>query len=239
VKRSIAWPPLFQFIQVDTLAICEGIRDSKYFPFAKKSAIAKEHITPKNCKTFRHKDCELILTSGSKCSACKKLAQNLWKMTKSSNSIFINIKHLRTPQKRNRITRLKLEKYRISKRLHRLQIKAMDMTEHGGCTDTTINADMAIIMEELNTNISKDSLGDFERIFWEQQLKAAQVKGPSGMRWHPLMIRWAVGLKSLSTSAYEAMGQVIKLPSARTLRDYTHWYKAEPGRWHAVHYILS
>jgi hypothetical protein len=43
------------------------------------------------------------------------------------------------------------------------------------------------------------------------------------------MIRWAVGLKSLSTSAYEAMGQVIKLPSARTLRDYTHWYKAEPG----------
>jgi hypothetical protein len=69
-------------IKVDTLAICEGIRDSKYFPFAKKSAIAKEHITPKNCKTFRHKDCELILTSGSKCSACKKLAQNLWKMTK-------------------------------------------------------------------------------------------------------------------------------------------------------------
>ena len=89
----------------------------------------------------------------------------------ASNSIFINIKHLRTPQKRNRITRLKLEKYRISKRLHRLQIKAMDMTEHGGCTDTTINADMAIIMEELNTNISKDSLGDFERIFWEQQVQ--------------------------------------------------------------------
>jgi hypothetical protein len=45
------------------------------------------------------------------------------------------------------------------------------MTEHGGCTDTTINADMAIIMEELNTNISKDSLGDFERIFWEQQVQ--------------------------------------------------------------------
>lgn len=61
------------------------------------------------------------------------------------------------------------------------------------------------------------------------QRKAMQVNGPKGMRWHPLMIKWCVYLKSLSAAAYVTLTDVLRLPSTRTLRDYTHWMSAEPG----------
>ena len=55
------------------------------------------------------------------------------------------------------------------------------------------------------------------------------LKGKQGMRWHPLMIKWCLYLKSLSTTAYETLQDVVQLPSTRTLRDYTHWMTAKPG----------
>ncbi len=51
------------------------------------------------------------------------------------------------------------------------------------------------------------------------------------MRWHPYMIRFALNLKYLSTSAYKAarLSGVINLPSERTLSDYTHWSSPHSG----------
>lgn len=49
------------------------------------------------------------------------------------------------------------------------------------------------------------------------------------MRWHPLLIRFALSIKYSSTSAYNTLGHFFMLPSMRLLRDYTHWMKFEPG----------
>lgn len=51
------------------------------------------------------------------------------------------------------------------------------------------------------------------------------------MRWHPLMIRWCLYIHYCSSGAYESLRQsgVLKLPSQRTLRDYTHHTEAAPG----------
>ena len=51
------------------------------------------------------------------------------------------------------------------------------------------------------------------------------------MRWHPYMIRLALNLKYLSTSAYKAarLSGAIMLPSERTLPDYTHWTTPHSG----------
>jgi len=45
------------------------------------------------------------------------------------------------------------------------------------------------------------------------------------------MVRWCLYLRHLSSSAYESLREtgVIKLPSQRTLRDYTHHTKATVG----------
>ena len=58
-----------------------------------------------------------------------------------------------------------------------------------------------------------------------------QLKDARQMRWHPMMIKWCMNLRMLSSSCYDALRstRVLKLPSERTLQDYTHIVKAKPG----------
>ena len=65
----------------------------------------------------------------------------------------------------------------------------------------------------------------FAHVFWLEQTKNLQSV-PNGRRWHPLMIKWCIYLHHLSSSAYELLcrSDSIVLPSARTLRDYTHYF---------------
>lgn len=51
------------------------------------------------------------------------------------------------------------------------------------------------------------------------------------MKWHPLMIRWCIYLRHLSSRAYDTLrvSGVIQLPSQRTLRDYTYYTEAKHG----------
>ena len=71
----------------------------------------------------------------------------------------------------------------------------------------------------------------FKRLFWEQQRKALQVKNSKSIKWHPLMIKWCLYLRHLSGRAYETLREsgAIRLPSQRTLRDYTHCVSSTAG----------
>ena len=57
------------------------------------------------------------------------------------------------------------------------------------------------------------------------------IKDARQMRWHPMMIKWCMNLQMLSSSCYNTLRStgVLKLPSERTLRDYTHVIKAKSG----------
>ena len=71
----------------------------------------------------------------------------------------------------------------------------------------------------------------FQRLFWEQQLKFHKLKGKTGMKWHPMMIKWCLYMRSKSAKAYDAMKEAgfISLPRSRTLFDYSHCTKALTG----------
>ena len=69
----------------------------------------------------------------------------------------------------------------------------------------------------------------FLRLFWDQQLMAMKTKERRQVRWHPMIIKWCLKLKFLSSRAYGALRSVLTLPSERTLRDYTHWIDSSPG----------
>lgn len=66
--------------------------------------------------------------------------------------------------------------------------------------------------------------------FWEEQQKAFSRK-PEGMRWHPMMVKFAILLHSQSPSAYRSLREigVLKLPSESTLRDYTNYVHPRAG----------
>jgi hypothetical protein len=104
------------------------------------------------------------------------------------------------------------------------------MTEHSGVrVDSDLQSDLSTIVNEATPSVlMQHQQGSFERIFWEQQVKALSLKNSRSMKWHPLMIRWCIYLRHVSSSAYETIRSIIKLPSQRTLRDYTYYTQAKP-----------
>ena len=58
-----------------------------------------------------------------------------------------------------------------------------------------------------------------------------RAKDKSGRRWHPLFIRWCLNIALTSSKAYNIIreSEFVVLPSRRTLRDYTNYFKSKPG----------
>ena len=98
-------------------------------------------------------------------------------------------------------------------------------------------------MEENDDSIKKQFPdGTFRRLFWGQQKKAAGVSNPKQMRWHPMMIRWCLNLKLLSSAEYHdglRSSGFITLPSERTLQDYMHYMKSSTGFQADVEQMLA
>ena len=95
----------------------------------------------------------------------------------------------------------------------------------GVSVDAQTHQDLLAVMETKVEDIQqKFPSNSFQRLFWDQQLKAARSKSPSAMCWNPIMIKWCIYLSHLSSGGYEALRKsgCISLPSQRTLRDYTH-----------------
>ena len=114
----------------------------------------------------------------------------------------------------------------------RLKEKVRTLLKQGDTVDSELHSDFLHIMNENVDQIRKAyPENGFSRLFWDEQLKAASVKDPRQVRWHPILIKWCLNLKLLSSSAYHAMktSGFLKLPSERTLRDYVHYFSNTPG----------
>ena len=112
--------------------------------------------------------------------------------------------------------------------------KKVELLTHaqGEIIDNDLHEELVGIMNDKTQDVQTVyPEGSFSRLFWEEQLRAARAKDPRQVRWHPMIIRWCLNLKLLSSAAYHATRTAgfIKLPSERTLRDYTHYFKHKPG----------
>jgi len=109
----------------------------------------------------------------------------------------------------------------------RLRERISVLTERDGvAVDDALHHDLLGIMEDHTQSILDDSnKGSFKELFWQQQMQAAKRKDPRQMKWHPQMIRWCLHLKLTSGGGYTTLREsgLLKLPSERTLRDYTHY----------------
>ena len=96
--------------------------------------------------------------------------------------------------------------------------------------DDATSSDLYQIMTEQSATMDKLPEDSFKRIYWNQQMEAAK-KHRNGMRWHPLMIRWCLYLRHLSSKAYDSLRETgcIHLPSQRTLCDYSHCIESGTG----------
>ena len=188
-----------------------------------------------------HIECEFFVPGQAKrCAVCSKHRKSLRAMASRCGgdehthpSSHTPYAVLTTPEKDERLRRLHLESRQVKLRLDRLRRKLdVECAKSNVAVDVTLDSDIRTLALEgraaVVENYPKDS---FQRVFWEQQEKAASLKDSRSMKWHPLFIKWCLYLRHLSGKAYETMrkSKCIHLPSQRTLRDYTHYTTTRIG----------
>ena len=126
-------------------------------------------------------------------------------------------KFLSTAEKDQRLRKQHCSIRLLKQQVQRLEAKFEQLIEREGVSLGEDDAgDISTIFDEVHsssvTTFPHDSP---QRIFWDQQRKYNSLKEKRQMRWHPLVIRFALNLKYISTSAYHAVQQsgVINLPS--------------------------
>ncbi len=161
---------------------------------------------------------------------------SLWIYLHLSASSHINERYLDTPQKTRKISKLRNKVRSTTEQVRKLREKIKEMSERFGETiDDGLHSDLTSIMKDNQERINHVyTEGSFARLFWEEQFKAASLADAKQMRWHPAMIKWCLNLSLMSGCSYRAMRSsgFIKLPSERTLRDYTN-YNLCQDMWHA------
>ena len=97
----------------------------------------------------------------------------------------------------------------IKAKLTRLLMIKQSLVYNGVELDVVNHNDLVNVMSSYNKQIHdthpKDS---FQRIFWEQQQKAASFSDPKSMRWHPLIIKWCLYLYHIQAEHMKLLGHL-------------------------------
>ena len=113
------------------------------------------------------------------------------------------------------------------------QIVARVMKEKEIQVDSELSNDLKHILREETEKVRKEcNAGSFQRWFWEQQLEAMKLKDKWQIRWHPLLIKWCLNLKLISSAAYHTLrtSGVLTLPSEWALRAYSNVIEGKAAR---------
>ena len=199
-------------------------------------------------ETVRTPSCEMLVSKeGVRCSACRKYRGTLRSLrsrlekrlattpTKRTDpSSHVNFRYLNTPEKSTRIVNRSAQVRSAKSQVKRLQEKLQAITAKDGIVleNHDLHDDFTALFEEQTSSVlSKHQPGSFQRLFWEQQVEALKTPDKRQIRWHPMIIKWCLSIKLLSSASYSSIRSsgVVTLPSERTLRDYTHVVKAQSG----------
>ncbi|KAE8738238.1 hypothetical protein FOCC_FOCC016284 [Frankliniella occidentalis] len=213
--------------------MCAGLSDEEYKDVWQGIAGAVIDKNPyqenRYTETLRSSKCpKLISIRKWRCGECEKLRRNVHRrqeaFRKEANKFTPNAA-LSDSQKSEKLVRQQKTVLATNRRLDRLQKKMQQLLEVEG---VQVDKEMS---DELTDLCKSADLSEVRSLFLQQQLKASKAKSPSSIRWHPTMIRFALGIYLDSPGVYEKMREsgVLALPSSRLLFDYSHVDPAEEG----------
>lgn len=216
--------------------VCCGVANKEYKPYWR--GVTDGEVDNNLFREIRHGEtirsvnCVRVIPMGRnrRCKACADICAVLKKRFNRGKTGNPDVtpkakactKNLRTPQLKRRATR-------FSKIVKNLQAKVSRLRKR---LDKVIRKEGVFVGEEdakdFSDILQSANLTPFQKLFLEQQLKAASTS-KTGMRYHPALIRLALHLRSMSGAAYEELGKVIRLPSERTLYEYSHAFQQTDG----------
>lgn len=157
--------------------------------------------------TIRHTACHIMIpsTSAKRCNICaehRKVLHSLHHrhIQRDQSAILdqtdplshTNYKFLSEKEKDEHLHLLHSKNRLNSQRINRLTENfEKEIKENGIEVDSAFHEDLVAIMErEEHRRAEEHRPGSFQRLFLEQQHKAAKLSNSKSMRWAPVMIKW-------------------------------------------------
>ena len=178
----------------------------------------------------------MILLDVEKCKVCLKAKAKEIVSTKRKRNNLISPAKLYAPISITSPDRIKLtpQSYRIeNKSLKNEIVNSREAFERKSVkVDADINNDLINIISKTDQN----TIPPFMKLFWEEQQKYLSKPSTKGIRYHPMIICYCLGLAAKSPAVYDEIrfdGKnntgFVFLPNRRRLRDYKNYIRPQQG----------
>lgn len=199
------------------------------------------HVIPKSCdclfsdddnsfphqEYWRTRNCEVLFEHSEQCCTCYKYSHKSELVHKAKQKKLTEPAHLFSPVSKTAPERIKLtlQKQRLKCAELEQQLQEMKLQIERSSVDTQLRQDITSILGNSDQNITP--LID---LFWQQQKKLS-TSSKTGVRYHPMIIRYCLSLATKSPACYEELrkSNILVLPSQRTLKDYRNCIRPKAG----------
>ena len=181
---------------------------------------------------WRTKGCDLMNRGEAEnaCQACADYLVCFEKSTKAKERRLSIPAHAKAPVSKTDPVRIKLtlqeQRLKCAQLEQELTEMRTEILKSNIEVDHQLSNDLTSIFEEAND----DKITPFMNLFWQQQKKLFSSSG-TGVRYHPMIIRFCLSLAAKSPSCYEELrnSKVLILPSQRRLKDYRNAIRPKRG----------
>ncbi|PFX21307.1 Transposable element P transposase [Stylophora pistillata] len=187
---------------------------------------------------WRAKGCFLLCQQHVVCCECDEFMSCSENARKSKESRSAKPAHVKAPVSQTDPERIKLtlqgQRLRCAELEQQLNDMKAELQKSNIEIDHELSDDFARIIG------SAKQVTPFMNLFWQEQKKLFS-RSSTGVRYHPMIIRFCLSLAAKSPSTYEELRNsgVLVLPSQRRLKDYRNAIKPDRGFQKGVIDILK
>ena len=198
----------------------------------------EEQFPHKGC--WRAKGCSIVYgTEESVYGACKDYVSCITSVKKAKGRHLLKPAHLNAPVSKTDPERIKLTLQEQRLRCHELERQLFKMRQELQNSSIEVDHELSNGFRKFFDSSDK-KVTPFMNLFWEQQKKLFS-SSRTGVRYHPMIIRFCLSLAAKSPSCYEELrnSKVLVLPSQRRLKDYRDAIKPQTGFQEEVIEVLK
>lgn len=224
---------------IATQSICPGVKPSEF------SSSIVHHVIPKSVDplfndddggtSFPHQEywrtrgCVVLFGHGEQCCSCHQYSHKSELSHKAKEKKIAKPAHLFSPISQTAPHRIKLtlqmQRLKCAELEQKLEEMKLEIQRSSVEVDHQLSQDITSILGKSEKNITP-----FMDLFWQQQKKLS-TRSSTGVRYHPMIIRYCLSLATKSPACYEELrkSKILVLPSQRTLKDYRNCIRPKAG----------
>lgn len=180
---------------------------------------------------WRVKGCVLLMCEENPvCGACSEYMSSSRHSSEARERRMLKPAHAKAPISKTDPERIKLTLQGQRLRCAELERELNEMRAELAKTNIEVDHELSTDFCKIINSADDSEITPFMKLFWEQQRKLFSSSA-TGVRFHPMIIRFCLSLAAKSPSCYEELrnSKVLVLPSQRRLKDYRNAIRPQRG----------